>query len=159
MATWPKHLRPRWRYLGVAIESAPGDLPERDALQEALWRELRGLLGDVGSARVGLEVVRFRAAEGRAEAIVRVARDAVEEARALIATLARVDGRPVGLLVRGVSGTIRACEENYLGAAREPTVHDIVTFDGVESEATRRGEAVDLDRGTTSIGATTLDIT
>lgn len=159
MATWPKHLRPRWRYLALGIEGPPGELPDRDAFQEALWRALRDLLGDVGSARVGLEVLRYRVAATHGEAIVRVARDAVEEARAVIATVARADGRPVGLAIRGVSGTIRACEENYLGTAREPAVHDIVTFDGVESEATLRGEAVDLERGTTPIGATTLDIT
>ncbi|MFW6449312.1 MAG: Rpp14/Pop5 family protein [Halobacteriota archaeon] len=159
MATWPKHLRPRWRYLGVAIEANPGELPDREMFQAALWNELRGLLGDVGSARLDAEVVRFRQVAGGCEAVVRVARDGVREARAVLATLDRVDDRSVGLTVRGVSGTIRACEENYLGAAGEPASHDIVTFDGVESEATVRGEAVDLHRGATPVGATTLDIT
>lgn len=159
MATWPKHLRPRWRYLAIALETPADHDLGRDDLQEALWTGLRNLLGDATSARVGMEVVRFRHRDGSGAAIVRVTRDGVQEARAILAAVDRVAGGPVRLDVRGVSGTIRACEENYLGTAGESASHNTVTFDDVEADAIVRGDAVDVRVDSTAIGATTLDIT
>lgn len=159
MAPWPKHLRPRWRYLAVSIETPADVTIARDDVQAALWSGTRHLLGDVTSARLGMEVVRFGHADGQGRSIVRVTRDGVEDARAVLATLDRVAGHPVRFDVRGVSGTIRACEENYLGAAGEPASHDTVTFDAVETDAIERGDAVDFRIGSTPLGATTLDIT
>lgn len=159
MGTLPKHLRPRWRYLGVELETTPGDGPDRRAFQRALWRGARGLVGDVGSARLGLDVVRFELEEGRGEAVVRVPRGTETDARGVLATVAAVDGAPLRATVRGVSGTIRACEENYLRIAREPPSHEVITLDAVESPAVVWSEAVDVTGGSTLLGATTLDIT
>lgn len=155
----PKHLRPRWRYLAVELETRLDGGLDRDAFQAAIWSAIRTLLGDVASARIDATVVRFRDAGGHAEAIVRVRRGRVTPARAAIATIDRLDGRPVRPAVCGVSGTIRACEENYLGIDREPPRHDLVTFESVERPATRAGEAVDVELDSTVVGATTLDLT
>lgn len=112
----PKHARPRWRYLAVGIETWPDATVSRDGFQRALWYAAQNLLGDPGSADADLSVVRFRFGDGTGEAVVRVRRAAVSPGRAAVACVDAVDGTPVGLVVRGVSGTIRACEESYLHA-------------------------------------------
>jgi len=113
MRTLPKHLRPRWRYLGIEIETWPGAEIDRRRFQGALWDAARGLLGDPGSADCDLTVVRLRfdAERGIGDAIVRVRREEVSRGRAALACVTTVGDYPVGLVVRGTSGTIRACEE------------------------------------------------
>jgi ribonuclease P/MRP protein subunit POP5 len=110
----PKHLRPRYRYLAVAIEAWPDAAIDRRAFQAAVWEETRGLLGDAGSAAVDPTVVAFAFAEGTGEAIVRVRRGESGRARAAIACIEAIDGAAVGLRIVGKSGTIRACEEKYM---------------------------------------------
>lgn len=158
MGTLPKHLRPRWRYLGLELETAAQDEIEKRAFQGALWKAARSLRGDVGSARLGLDVIRFELRDGYGTAIVRVHRGTETEARGIIATLETVDVTPIRATVRGVSGTIRACEENYLRIAREAPSHEVIALDDVEGPAIVRPPAVDIETDSTRIGATTLDI-
>ncbi|MFC7068221.1 Rpp14/Pop5 family protein [Halobaculum lipolyticum] len=113
----PKHLRPRWRYLVVGLESWPDADLSRGPFQREVWYAAQNLLGDPGSADADLTVVRFRFADGVGAAVVRVRRGEVERARAALACVDAVDGHPVGVRVRSVSGTIRAGEESYLGGA------------------------------------------
>lgn len=110
----PKHLRPRWRYLAVGLESAPDADLDRSAFQGELLDATRTLLGDPGSAEVALSVLDFAFADGAGHAVVRTRRGEVERARAVVACLHEVGDVPVGVHVRGVSGTVRACEEKYL---------------------------------------------
>ncbi|ELY62118.1 ribonuclease P-related protein [Natronolimnohabitans innermongolicus JCM 12255] len=112
----PKHLQPRWRYLAVELESRPGAAIDRRAFQRECWYAAQNLLGDPGSARADLTVVRFGfdADSGRGHAIVRARRGESEPARAALACLDEIDGHSLGLFVRGISGTIRAAEENHL---------------------------------------------
>lgn len=158
MATMPKHLRPRWRYLAVEIETTGDADLDQARMQEALWRASRTLLGDVGSADMDMSIVRWRSTHGRAEGIVRVHRGRVDPARAAIATIDRIDNTRAGVSVRGVSGTIRACEENYLGADWQAPQHELVTLGETEYEATVRADTVDLHMESATVGATTLDI-
>ena len=108
----PKHLQPRWRYLGVAVESWPDTTVKRDGFQRALWYSAQHLLGDPGSAALDLSVLRFQAGTGWARAVVRTRRGERDRARAVLACVDSIDGNPVGLRVQGVSGTIQACEES-----------------------------------------------
>jgi ribonuclease P/MRP protein subunit POP5 len=110
----PKNLRPRWRYLAVELEAASDVDIDRDAFQRAAWHAAGTLLGDPGSADADLRVLRFSFESGAGEAVVRVRHGEVGSGRAALACVATVDGHPVGLHVRGVSGTIRACEEKHL---------------------------------------------
>jgi ribonuclease P/MRP protein subunit POP5 len=119
----PKHLRPRWRYLGVELRTPPATEVGRRAFQRDLWYAAQNLLGDPGSADADLSVLRFEhrtrgtesddGQEGRGTAIIRVRHGEVEPARAALACVSTVDGTPVGLRVRGVSGTVRACAEKH----------------------------------------------
>jgi len=139
----PKHLRPRWRYLAVGLESWPDTDLDRHAFQRALYDAAQDLLGDAVSAEIDASVLSFRFAEGDGEAVVRARRGEVDRLRAVLATIARVDGDPLGVYVRGVSGTVRACEEKYIGADRDAVV---------------RGDRVDVDVGGGRVGATALDV-
>ncbi len=110
----PKHLRPRWRYLAVGLETSPDAAVSRGAFQRAVWYAAGNLLGDPGSADADLRVLRFSFGDGEGEAVVRARRGEVGPARAALACVAEVDGEPVGVHVRGVSGTLRGCTEKYL---------------------------------------------
>jgi len=112
--TLPKHLRPRWRYVAVAL-SGPEDL-DGEGVERATRRSARTLLGDPGAADARLDLIectRVEAAEPW-RAVFRVRRGEVEAARAALACVDAVDGDPVGVRVVGVSGTLRACRRRYL---------------------------------------------
>jgi ribonuclease P/MRP protein subunit POP5 len=155
--TRPKHLRPRYRYLAVEIDAWPDAALDRDAFQAAVWDAARGLLGDAESAAVGGRVVAFAAAGGTAEAVVRAHRGTVGRARATLACIDAGDGDPVGVRVRGTSGTIRACEERHLGRASEGVGTSTVEFDEAERTAVDRGDAIDVRVGDGYVGATDRD--
>jgi len=141
----------------VGLETWPDASIDSGALQRALWYGAQNLLGDAGSADVDLSVVRFRHSGATGEAMVRVRRGESERARAVIACLDEVETEPVGVYVRGESGTIQACEEKYMGRGREDPDQRHVVFDGTEQSGSVRDGRVDVRTEPTYIGATTLD--
>lgn len=155
----PKHIRPRWRYLAVGIEAWPDAEIDRGSFQRAVWYAAQNLLGDPGSADADLSVVRFSFADGAGEAIVRVRRDEVSPGRAAVACLTEIDGQSVGLRVRGVSGTIRACEESYLG--RDGGVTDVreADFRSETRTVSLREDTADVSTDSGFLGTTTAEIT
>ncbi|MFB6105238.1 MAG: Rpp14/Pop5 family protein [Halobacteriaceae archaeon] len=155
----PKHLRPRWRYLAVAIETwADGSLDE-SAVQAAFWDAARALLGDPGSADVRLDIVRFTVDAGGGTILVRVRRGEVDRGRAAIACVDAVDDHPVGLEVVGVSGTIRAAEEKYMNAPAGPGDEERVVFQSAAHRAVHRADGrYDIYEAGEVTGATELDL-
>lgn len=154
----PKHLRPRWRYVVVEIETWPdADFDERE-LQRSLWFSAQNLLGDAGSADAGLKIVRSDRWRSGGEAVVRVRRDAVEPARAALACVESVNGHPVGIAVRGVAGTIRAAEEKYIRGPPEHMREEQVVFDDGTYRAHLTDDLVDVDVAGSFVGATRLDL-
>jgi ribonuclease P/MRP protein subunit POP5 len=154
----PKHLRPRWRYLALDIESWPDAEFDRGTFQRHLWYAAQNLVGDIGSAAVDLTVLSFSLEGGRGGAIVRVRRGTVERARAVVASLARIDDTDVGLRIRGVSGTVRACEEKYMGRGPEGSQQRDVVFRNAERTAHVGPRRVDVENDEGFAGATRLDI-
>jgi len=154
----PKHLQPRWRYLAVGIEAWPDASIDRDSFQRQLWYSAQNLVGDTGSAAMDLSVLRFQYANGSGEALVRTRRGHVPDARAVIACVDAINDQQIGLRVRGTSGTVRACEEKYMGRAREHPEQRHVVFDGAERSGFVRSGRVDVQTEEAYIGATTLDI-
>ena len=154
----PKHLRPRWRYVAVGIETWGDAEIGRRAFQRALWYSAGNLLGDAGSADADLTLLSFSHADETGEAVVRVRHGHVPDARAAIACVSEVDGEPVGILVRGISGTVRACEERYMGRATATSTQRDVAFAGAERAAVVRGDACDVRTESGRVGATTFDI-
>lgn len=154
----PKHLQPRYRYLCVGLETWPDADIGRRPFQREAWTAARRLLGDVGSAELDLKVLQFDHAEGFGEAIVRTRRGEVDRARAVLACVEHVGSEPVAVHVRGVSGTVRACTERYLGRQPEGADQRHVVFDNAERRAVVRGKRADVDVDGAYAGATTLDL-
>ena len=153
----PKHLRPRYRYLVVEIETWPdAAIDERD-LQRSVWFAAQNLLGDPGSADADLRVVRSEFWQGGGEAIVRVRRDEIEPARAALACVDSVLEFPVRIGVRGVSGTIRAAEEKYKGGPPEATREDTVVFRSADRSVVVAEDRADVRLDGTFVGATPED--
>ncbi|MFB6128266.1 MAG: Rpp14/Pop5 family protein [Halorhabdus sp.] len=153
----PKHFRQRWRYLAVELETWPDADFDRGAFQRHLWFAAQNLLGDVGSAAVDLSVLRFEHDGPNGTAIVRTRRGEVTRARAVLATLGSVDDDPIGLRVRGVSGTVGACEEKYLGGRPEAKGRT-VAFEGADRHAVGRAGRIDVRVDDGFVGATSGDL-
>jgi ribonuclease P/MRP protein subunit POP5 len=153
----PKHLRQRWRYLAVGIETWPDATFGRRDFQRELWYAAQNLVGDAGSADLDLTVLRFDVAGGDGAAVVRTRRGEESRARAALACLSTVDDRPVGVRVQGVSGTVRACEEKYIHRGGKPPEQRHVAFEDATEPAIVRDGAVDVRTADGYSGATTLD--
>jgi ribonuclease P/MRP protein subunit POP5 len=153
----PKHLRPKWRYLAVGIEAWPDAEIARGPFQRELWYAAQNILGDAGSADADLTLLGFEFADGYGETIVRARHGHADEARAALACVDEVDGHPVGVAVRGMSGTIRACEEKYLGRRRESPRERTVAFENEKRTAVVRNGLYDVRTDGTFAGATELD--
>ena len=154
----PKYIRPRWRYLAVGLESWPDAEIDRRSFQRELWFAAQNLLGDPGSADVDGTVLYFRFANGVGEAVVRARRGESDRLRAVLATIDEVDGCQLGVFVRGVSGTVRACEEKYIRRPREDFDERNVVFANADRPAIVRDDRVDVRLSDGFAGATALDI-
>ena len=141
----------------MGLESRPDAEIGRDGFQRQLWHAARTLLGDAGSAAVDLDVPSFAFADGVGDAVVRTRRDEVGRARAAVACVDAVGDVPVGVTVRGVSGTVRACEEKYIRRPQESADERTVAFEDDPRRAVARGERVDVRVDDTFAGATALD--
>ncbi|WP_435332959.1 Rpp14/Pop5 family protein [Haloarchaeobius sp. TZWWS8] len=153
----PKHLRPRWRYLAVRLESTPDASFDRGDFQRELWYAAQNLVGDVGSADADCTVVRFEFSNGTGHAVVRAHHGEADTARASLACIASVNGDALGVAVTGVSGTIRACVEKYLGSPSEGPTERTVAFESDDRHAVERDSVLDVRVDGDYIGATNLD--
>jgi ribonuclease P/MRP protein subunit POP5 len=155
----PKHLRPRWRYLAVGVETEPTVQFDGRDIQQAVWRAARSLLGDPGSADVDLRVMRTHLADGGGEVLLRVRRGEVSRGRAALACVDTIAGEPIGLVVRGVAGTARAAEEKYMNGATRFQAEERVVLNSADHRALPRGDGrYDLHVGGAFVGATELDL-
>ncbi|MFW5937911.1 MAG: Rpp14/Pop5 family protein [Halanaeroarchaeum sp.] len=155
----PKHLRQRWRYLAVELETWPDASIDEGAFQRNLWFSAQNLVGDAGSAEADLRVMQFEFVDGTGTALVRTRRESVELARAALACVDSVYDDPIRVTVRGVSGTLRAGEEKYLGGPREGTGQESVAFRNATREAVTRDGRLDVEVDGLFVGATRLDRT
>lgn len=153
----PKHIRPHWRYLAVGLEGWPDAAIDRRSFQRSIWFAAQNFLGDAGSADADLTVFNFEFEDGEGEALVRVRRGHTDEARAVLACIGEVKGDSVGIFVRGISGTVRGCEEKYLGRRRELSGERSVVFADEKRPAVVRDGVFDIQVDDSFVGATELD--
>jgi ribonuclease P/MRP protein subunit POP5 len=153
----PKHLRPRWRYLAVHVETWPDADFDRQDFQRSIWFAAQNLLGDAGSADADLKVLQFEFEEGVGEAIVRARHGHADEARAALACIDEIRGDEIGLRVAGISGTVRACEEKYLRGGGQIPDERIVVFEDAQRSAAVRDGLLDVRTDGAFAGATELD--
>jgi ribonuclease P/MRP protein subunit POP5 len=81
----------------------------------------------------------------------------VQQARAALACVDEIRNDPVGLRVRGISGTVRACEEKYLGADGQIRDERKVVFGDADRSAVERDGLLDVRTDGAFAGATELD--
>ena len=153
----PKHLRPRWRYLAVALEAWPDAEIDRRDFQRSIWFAAQNLLGDAGSADADLKVLHFEFADGTGDAIVRARHGHADEARAALACIDEVRSDEIGLRVSGISGTVRACEEKYLRGDGQIRDERKVVFEDAQQSAVERDGLLDVRTDGAFAGATELD--
>jgi ribonuclease P/MRP protein subunit POP5 len=109
MKILPSSLREKKRYIAfeAACENGPVD---RKALLDEIFFATQMLLGDTGSSEIGYRLMDFNGSRG----IMKVNLNAVEMARAAMATVCSIKGSRATIQVLGVSGTIRAAIEKYI---------------------------------------------
>ncbi|ELK49589.1 ribonuclease P protein component 2, partial [Haloferax sp. BAB-2207] len=79
------------------------------------------------------------------------------DARAALACIDAVGGDPVGVRVRGVSGTVRACSERYLHGRAGISEERTVVFENDSRTAVVRDSLFDVRGSDGFTGATQLD--
>jgi len=153
----PKHLRPRWRYFAVGIETWPDADLGRRGFQRALWYAAGNLLGDAGSADADLTLLSFSHDGGEGEAIVRARHGHVDDARATIACVSEVDDEPVGSAFAGFRGRYVPVRKD-IWAARAVVRHSETSRSrGAERSAVVREDAYDVWTGSAYVGAAAFD--
>jgi len=95
------------RYLAVQIDCA-GEFGQKEFM-DAVWGSLSKLYGEYGASRSGLAPIHYD--EERGLAVLRTLHDEVQNVRAALAAVTRIDGKPAALHVMAVSGTIKALRE------------------------------------------------
>jgi len=135
-------MRPRRRYMAFLVE-CEGSVGERDLLWE-IYSAQASLLGDIGSSKNRLKLIRFDGRYG----ILRCNHIRIRECRSALACVYAVGGFRVSLIVLGISGTIRALTEKYipeLGRLRAESDHRRIEIEEVTGSIARiRGEEIDL---------------
>ncbi|MDY6765031.1 MAG: Rpp14/Pop5 family protein [Halobacteria archaeon] len=134
MRSLPKSLKPRNRYLFFEVETYPNVSISEDDLQRHIWFESQNLFGDLVSSETRSELIEFDGTIG----ILRCSHDKVKETRAALACVNDVNGETVGIVVLGVSGTIKSGKEKYI---RDREMLE-TTLDG--RRAWQRDEKIDV---------------
>jgi len=102
--------RVRRRYLALRVISEQpvngGDV------MDAVWKAVVQLFGEYGASQASLSLIEYNLQKNYA--IMHCSHKAVEMARASIASITEMNGKPVAMHVLGVSGTLRALRKKAL---------------------------------------------
>lgn len=97
-----KRLKRRYLALVVDFDGVFGS----KELMDAVWSAISKLYGEYGASRTGLTLIDYDVE--RRIAVVRILHTAVDMVRAALASITKIDDKPVAIHVLTVSGTIRA---------------------------------------------------
>lgn len=109
MKILPSSLREKKRYIAFEAVSEAESI-DRKSLLDEIFFATQTLVGDTGSSEIGYRLIDFNGSRG----IMRVNLNAVETARAAMATVCSIKGSRATIRVLGVAGTIRAAIEKYI---------------------------------------------
>ncbi len=143
----------------VSIESWPTANIDKRTFQHAIWTSTSRLFGDNGAATADLFLIRFEFSDGSGWGIIRTPRDALHMAKSSLACISQINEFPIGILIKGVSGTIKTCEEKYLSDLPTSIVSKELFFNNKLSSCFIRENSVDIKIDNDFIGATHLDVT
>jgi ribonuclease P/MRP protein subunit POP5 len=96
--------RVKRRYLAIEIDSA--EAFDSRELMEALWKAIEKLYGEYGASKTGLNLIAYDPDKKRL--IIRVMCSALDMVRAAVASITKINDKPVALHVLTVSGTLKA---------------------------------------------------
>jgi len=100
--------RTKRRYLALQVESTVA--VDQTQLMSALWNAITKLYGEHGASQTGLTLIKYDPDEKLA--VVRTNNTALNMTRASIATIIKIEEKPVAIHVLTVSGTIKALHKN-----------------------------------------------
>ena len=107
----PAALRKRRRYIIIDIVSeSERDLGE---VVNTVWDSILGFLGEIGTSRAGVWVVKDLFDQENQRFGVKVNHDYVEEIRAALALVNQIEGEKTNLRVLGVTGTMKSARAKY----------------------------------------------
>jgi ribonuclease P/MRP protein subunit POP5 len=96
--------RVKRRYLALQLDS--DNVPGEKVFLDAVWHAVSQLYGEYGASLTSLALIDFDA-EGKT-AVLRTSLLTVNAVRAAIASITRIEGKPVAVHVLAISGTIKA---------------------------------------------------
>lgn len=100
--------RTKRRYLALQVDST--ETVDQTQLMNALWNAITKLYGEYGASQTGLTLIEYNL-DGKLAAI-RTNNTALNMMRASIATITKIEEKPVAIHVLTVSGTIKALYKN-----------------------------------------------
>ncbi len=103
-----KRVRRRYLALKVVCERSVNG---RDVMG-AIWNAVLQLFGEYGASQASLSLIEFNPQKNCA--VVRCSRTAVDMVRASVASVTKINEKPVVIHVLGVSGTLRALRKKAL---------------------------------------------
>lgn len=112
LQTLPSSLREKQRY--IIFELLSEEQHELGAVVGAVWDTTLDLLGEKGAAEAQPWVLKDMFDEDAQKGGIRVHKDMVEEVRAALALITKINGTSTTVHVLGVTGTMDSAERKYL---------------------------------------------
>ena len=109
-------LRGRTRYLAFDAISEQKIL--LDDLINTIWHSVLNFLGETGTARANIKIIKDTYDDNRQMGILRCSHDEVENVRSALALIQRIGDTRVILRVLGISGSIKAAKMKFFGESR-----------------------------------------
>lgn len=100
--------RVKRRYLALDVDST--ETFDSKKLMDTFWAAITKLYGEYGASRSGLTFIDYNSE--RRFIIIRVANAAIDMVRASLASITKIDNKPVAVHILAISGTIKALHRN-----------------------------------------------
>lgn len=109
----PKSLREKKRYIAFHVISE--NKVEFTDLLTSLWRSLLSLLGEKGTSKVDLWIMKDTWDENKQRGLIRCNHKKVEEVRLALGLIKNIKEEDVIVRSLGVSGTMKSAQKKYFG--------------------------------------------
>lgn len=106
-------LRSKTRYLAFQVMSE--DKIRYGDLTNSIWHSLLNLLGEIGTSKTEIWIVKNLYEEGKQIGLIRCSHQLVEQVRTALTLIQRIGDTRVIVKVLGVSGTMKAARKKFFG--------------------------------------------
>jgi ribonuclease P/MRP protein subunit POP5 len=108
-------LREKKRYLAFEILSK-SKIKAFSEVSKAIWLQTLSFSGEKGVARAGIWVLPEKYNPETQRGLIRVSHNGVDELKASLALIRRIENQPVVVRSLGASGILRKAEQRYIAA-------------------------------------------